>query len=45
MDVTDVTPPTITRRPFAYWAALAVMLIFASSATALFLATYLAELI
>jgi hypothetical protein len=45
VDVTAVTPHTITRRPFAFWAALAVLLIFASSASALFLATYLAELI
>lgn len=36
---------TITRRPFAFWAGLAVVLIFASSAFALFVATYLADLL
>ena len=35
---------TITRRPLAYWAALAVLLIFASSTVALWAATYLADL-
>lgn len=42
-----VSDPTrsITRRPLAYWAALAVLLIFASSTFALWMATYLADLI
>jgi len=39
----DVTPHTITRRPFAFWAAAAVLSIFASSVSALFLATFLAD--
>jgi hypothetical protein len=46
--VTDTAPAvsrTIPRRPFAYWAALAVLLIFASSTLALWVATYLADLI
>ncbi|HEY8301631.1 MAG TPA: hypothetical protein VIG48_07020 [Jatrophihabitans sp.] len=36
---------SIPRRSLAYWAALAVLLIFVSSAGALFVATYLADLI
>ncbi len=36
---------TIARRPMAYWAALAVLLIFASSTLALWAATYLADLV
>jgi hypothetical protein len=36
---------TITRRPLAYWAALAVVLIFASSAVALWVATFIADLL
>jgi hypothetical protein len=46
--VTDLAPPaprTISRRPFGYWAALAVVSIFASTTVALYLATYLADLI
>lgn len=39
----DVPPHTITRRPLAYWAAVAVFAIFASSVSALFLATFLAD--
>jgi hypothetical protein len=34
----------ITRRPFAFWAAMAVLMIFASSTVALWLATALADL-
>lgn len=44
-DFAPHSPRTITRRPLAYWAALAVMLIFASTTVALYLATYLADLI
>jgi hypothetical protein len=40
--MTEMTPH-ITRRPFAFWAALAVLLIFASSTFALFLATYIVD--
>ncbi|HEY2298492.1 MAG TPA: hypothetical protein VGH43_12235 [Jatrophihabitans sp.] len=54
--MTDTTSPVtpaiapaisrrITRRPLAYWAALAVVLIFASSTFALWTATYLADLL
>ena len=46
--VTPATTPsgrTIARRPLAYWAALAVLLIFASSTFALWAATYLADLV
>jgi hypothetical protein len=44
-DFAPDSPRTISRRPFAYWAALAVLLIFASTTVALYLATYLADLI
>jgi hypothetical protein len=44
-DFAPDSPRTIPRRPFAYWAALAVLLIFASTTVALYLATYLADLI
>lgn len=36
---------SISRRPLAYWAALAVLLIFASSTLALYLASYLADIV
>jgi hypothetical protein len=40
----NVNPaPAITRRPFAFWAAMAVVMIFASSTFALWLATTLAS--
>ena len=39
----DVTPHTINRQPFAYWAALGTLLIFLSMVPALFLATFLAD--
>jgi hypothetical protein len=42
--VTDTTR-SIPRRPLAFWAALAVLLIFASSTFALWMATYLADLV
>jgi hypothetical protein len=42
--VTETTR-SIPRRPLAYWAALAVLLIFTSSAFALWAATYLADLV
>ena len=43
-DVTSNLSP-ITRRPFAFWAAMAVLMIFASSTLALWLATTLSDLI
>ncbi len=36
---------SIARRPLAYWAALAVLLIFASTTLALWMATYLADIV
>lgn len=39
----DVTPRTINRRPFAFWAACATLLIVLSTMTAMVIATYLAE--
>jgi hypothetical protein len=43
-DVTSNLVP-ISRRPFAFWAAMAVLMIFASSAVALWLATTLADML
>ncbi len=40
--MTDMTR-TIPRKPLAFWAALAVLLIFASTTFALWMATYLAD--
>lgn len=42
--MTDTTR-SIPRRPLAFWAALAVLLIFLSTAFALWVATYLADLV
>ena len=50
--MTDIVTPaatssgrSIARRPLAFWAALAVLLIFASSTLALWMATYLADMV
>lgn len=37
--------PAITRRPIAFWAAMTVLMIFASSTVALWLATTLVNLV
>ena len=43
-DVNQMLRPAITRRPLGVWAAVAVIMIFASSVGALWLATELASL-
>lgn len=42
-NVTPAIPPAITRRPLGFWAAMAVVMIFASSTAALWLATEIAN--
>jgi hypothetical protein len=42
-NVNPAITPAITRRPFAFWAAMAVVMIFASSTVALWLATEIAN--
>jgi hypothetical protein len=41
--VTPAITPAISRRPFGLWAAMVVLMIFASSTFALWLATELAD--